>query len=192
MWSTTICKLALTVNFLTCCFMFQTLGLARQNYQVWLAIFFLIGRTNNFAPECLASLFFVDSCLAKPGVGNVKQQVKLLTVNARLQMVVWRLAKFSSADCIWIGWAVLPGWHRHEERLKIDFKANAGLHMSRTKCKFLLRKNIYVVSSSFQFGLTDKFGVWPNQANFIHLVRSKLSPSLFHVEYGARPQPKID
>ena len=35
----TICKLALTVTFLTCCFTFQTLGLARQNYQVWLAIF---------------------------------------------------------------------------------------------------------------------------------------------------------
>ena len=75
---TTMCKLALTINFLTCCFTFQTLGLARQNYQVWLATFFLIGRTNNFAPECLASLFFVGNCLAKPGVWNVKQQVKLL------------------------------------------------------------------------------------------------------------------
>ena len=42
--STTICRLALTVNFLTC-FTFQTLGLARQKHQVWLAIFFRIGRT---------------------------------------------------------------------------------------------------------------------------------------------------
>ena len=66
--NTTICKLALTVNFLPGCFMFQTLGLARQNYQVWLAILFLICRTNNFAPEYLASLFFVGICLAKPRV----------------------------------------------------------------------------------------------------------------------------
>ena len=57
--NTTICKLGLTANFLTCCFKFQTPGLARQNYQVFLAIFFLIGRTNNFAPECLASLFLI-------------------------------------------------------------------------------------------------------------------------------------
>ena len=85
---TTICKLALTVNFLTCCFTFQTLGLVRQNYQVWLAVFFLIGWTNNFAPERLASLFLVGNCLAKPGVQNMKQQVKLLTVNASLEMVV--------------------------------------------------------------------------------------------------------
>ena len=42
--STTICKLALTVIFLTC-FTFQTLGLAIQNHQVWLAIFFRIGWT---------------------------------------------------------------------------------------------------------------------------------------------------
>ena len=93
---TTICKLhvALTINFLTCCFTFQTLGLVRQNYQAWLAIFFLIGRTNNFAPECLASLLFVGNCLAKPGVWNMKQQVKLLTVNAGLQMVVWQNCKF--------------------------------------------------------------------------------------------------
>ena len=72
--NTTICKLALTVNFLTCCFTFQTLGLVRQNYQVWLAI--LLVEPVIFAPECLASLFFVSTCLAKPGVWKVKQQVK--------------------------------------------------------------------------------------------------------------------
>ena len=55
---------------------------------MWLAIFFLIGRTNNFTPDCLALLFLVGNCLAKPGVWNVKQQVRLLTVNASLQMVV--------------------------------------------------------------------------------------------------------
>ena len=82
----TICKLALTVKFLTCRFTFQTPGLARQDYQVWLAIFFLIGWTNNCAPKCLASLFLTGNCLAKPGVWNVKQQEKML--NASLQMVV--------------------------------------------------------------------------------------------------------
>ena len=30
----------------------------------------------------------VQNCLAKPGVWNMKQQVKLLTVNTSLQMVV--------------------------------------------------------------------------------------------------------
>ena len=33
-------------------------------------------------------LFLVGNCVAKPGVWNVKQQLKLLTVNASLQMVV--------------------------------------------------------------------------------------------------------
>ena len=89
----------LTDNSLTCCFKFQTPGLERQDYQVWLAIFFLIGRTNTFAPECLASLFLIGNCLAKPGVWNVKQQGKMLTVNASLQMVVLytRLCKLFSA-----------------------------------------------------------------------------------------------
>ena len=77
--ATPICKLALTVIFLNLCFTFQTLDLARRNYQVWLVIFFLIGQTNNFAPGCLASLFLVGNCLTKPWVWNMKQQVKLLT-----------------------------------------------------------------------------------------------------------------
>ena len=51
---------------------------------------------------------------------------------------VRRLTQLSSADCIWIGWAVLPGWHRCEERLKIDFGSNADLHMSLTKCIIML------------------------------------------------------
>ena len=39
--NTTICKLALTVNFLPGCFMFQTLGLARQNCG-WLSSFLFV------------------------------------------------------------------------------------------------------------------------------------------------------
>ena len=105
-----LCKLALTVNFLACCFTFQTLGLVRQNYQVWLAIFFLIGRTNNFAPECLALLFLVGNCLAKPGVWNVKQQVKLLTVNASLQMVVLSLDTFRCAFALG-KWSLHSRWN---------------------------------------------------------------------------------
>ena len=105
-----LCKLALTVNFLACCFTFQTLGLARQNYQVWLAIFFLIGRTNNFAPDCLALLFLVGNCLAKPGVWNVKQQVKLLTVNASLQMVVLSLDTFRCAFALG-KWSLHSRWN---------------------------------------------------------------------------------
>ena len=86
---TTICKWSLTVYFLTCnCFTFQTPGLAGKDYQVWLAIFFLIGQTNNFAPECLASLLLIGKCLAKPRVWKVKEQERMLTVNTSLQMVI--------------------------------------------------------------------------------------------------------
>ena len=62
----TICKLALTVNFLTCCFTFQTPGLVRLDYQVWLAISFLIGWTTNFAPECLLHCSWLVIVLPNP------------------------------------------------------------------------------------------------------------------------------
>ena len=49
---------------------------------------FLLVKQNNIAPQCLDSLFLIGNCLAKSEVCFVKQQVKMLTVNASLQVVV--------------------------------------------------------------------------------------------------------
>ena len=100
---------------------------------------------------------------------------------------VRHLTKLSSADCIWIGWAVLPGWRRHEEQLKVDFGSSTDLHMSQTKVQIFIELPLATLKS-FLLVLNlirpDDFGVWPNQANLINLGRPKLSLSSADVKYG--------
>ena len=54
-------------------------------------------------------------------------------------------------------------------------KLNANLHWTPGGQK--------KVSSSFQLGSADKFGIWPNQANLISLGWPNSSLSLAHVKY---------
>ena len=91
------------------------------------------GQTAFYSLQKVTSGKFTDIILLRPD--NFRRCLFIIGPGQTAYCEVRRLTQLSSADCIWIGWAILHGYGvGATERLKIDFGSNVDLHKSRTKC----------------------------------------------------------